>query len=198
MMHFMGRFGSAAVLGLAVLAAGQVQAGTTLLDLLNPPGQDYTPYALSFTASDFTTTISIEGYQVPSFMEVTNIGLFLDGIGPNLLGGNWDFTPAASGSFTTTSYDGTPVPSLSFGGVSVGYYDAYSQTIDSTPDGSYTLDFLFSNSDYSAPSELIVTTGAGAIIGTVPEPSTLASGMIAALMGLGYAWRRRRAKTTAR
>ncbi len=200
MKRFTRRFVQAvAMLGLMAGAAGQARADTTLLDLLNPPGQDNTPYSLSFTASDSSTTISIAGYQVPSWIFVTDNGLFLNGIGPNLLGSTWNFAPAASGSDTYLINDGTSVPGLALGGVSVGYYDTYSQTIASTPGQSYTLDFLFSNNDaYPTPSELIVTTSANVIIGTVPEPSTLVSGIIAGLMGLGYAWRRRRARMTAR
>jgi hypothetical protein len=145
-----------------------------LLNLIDAPAQTNTPFALSFTASSSTTTVSIEGYQVPSFERTTQNGLFLNGAGPNLLGSTWNFTPAPSGSDTSTFSDGTSVPAISLGGVTVGSYDVYSQTIATAIGSVYTLDFLYSNPQDNAPSGLLVTTNStGATAATI---QVLASG----------------------
>ncbi len=179
-----------AVFGELVWATGQARADI-LLNLIDPPAQSDTPFALSFAASDSTTTVSIGGYQVPEFEQVTNNGLFLDGTGPNLLGGTWAYTPAPSGGDSSTFSDGTSVPALSFGAVVVGAYDTYSQTIATIPGQSYSLDFLFSNSTENSPSGLLVTTSATSA--SVPEPSTTVLLVIGALTGLVIVECRRKA-----
>ena len=178
------------VFGELVWATGQARAGI-LLNLIDPPAQSNTPFVLSFTASDSSTTVSIGGYQVPEYEQVTDNGLFLDATGPNLLGGTWAFTPAASGSDSSTFSDGTSVPALSFGAVVVGDYDTYSQTIGTIPGQSYTLDFLFSNSTDNSPSGLLVTTSANGA--SVPEPSTAVLLIAGALTGLVIVECRRKA-----
>jgi hypothetical protein len=109
--HFCGGMyvASRLLLSAASLAAVALMMGTwvparatTLLNLIDPPGQSDTPYALPFTASSSSTTISIAGYQVPSYEQTSFNGLFLGGTGPNLLGGTWTFIPAASGSLANT------------------------------------------------------------------------------------------------
>ncbi len=169
-----------AVFGLMFGATGPVRAGI-LLDLIDAAGQTDTPYALSFTASDSTTTISIAGYQIPAEETSTDNGLFLGGAGPNLLGSTWVFTPAASGSLAFTINDGSSVPGLALAGTTTGSYDTFSQMIATTPGQSYTLDLLYSNSSSNSPSGFLVTTSA------IPEPSSLVlagSGALAVLIVL--------------
>ena len=185
-----------AVLALAVGVTGQARAGV-LLDLENPADQSDTPFALSFTATAGATTVAFAGYQVPAWEQVTNIDFSLTGGGSNLLGGIWNYTPAPSGSLSNTYDDGTSVPALNFGGVVVGSFDTYSQTVATVAGQSYTLSFLFSNSydpPDNAPSEFVVSTDANT---AVPEPSTLAGAGIAVFLSLAAAWRRRKAKHAA-
>ena len=74
-----------------------VQAGV-LLDLVNPPGQNNTPYALTFTATLPVTTLALSGYQQPAALWTTDNGVFLNGAGANLLAPTWTYSPAASGA----------------------------------------------------------------------------------------------------
>jgi hypothetical protein len=160
---------TAAVFGLMIGQTGPARADI-LLELINAPVQFYTPYALPFTASAATTTVSIGGYEPPADEGTTHNGLFLDGSGPNLLGSAWVFTPALQGSDASPFSDGTSVPALAFGGTVAGDYDTFSQTISTTPGQSYTLDFLYSNGPISgAQSGFLVTTSDTTV---VPEPST--------------------------
>jgi hypothetical protein len=183
---------AASLAAVALMMGASVPArATTLLNLINPPIQSDTSYALPFTASSSSTTISIAGYQVPSFEQTTNNGLLLGGAGPNLLGGTWTFIPAASGSLANTFDDGTSVPGLNFGGVTEGSYDTFTQTIATITGDSYTLDFLYSN-DAGGPTGLLVTTSG---ISSTPLPAALpmfAAGL--ALVGL-LARKKRRATT---
>jgi PEP-CTERM motif-containing protein len=176
---------------LSVLAFASPAYSAALLNLTNPAAQTDTPFALSFDAIGSATTISIAGYQVPSFESVTQNGVFLNGGGPNLLGSSWIFTPAASGSDTSTFNDGSSVPALSFGGTTVGSYDTYTQVFATTPGSLYTLDFLFSNPSDNAPSGLLVTTDGTPVTSAVPEPSTWAM-MITGFAGVAFLTYRRR------
>ncbi len=171
---------------LMIGAAQHASADTVLLNAINVPLQTDTPYDLSFVATESSTSISIGGYQVPGDALLTHIGVFLDNTGPNLLGSSWVFTPAAQGSDSVTFGDGTSVPALHFAGVSVGYYDTYSQTFSTTVGQSYSLDLLFTEG-FGTPNGFLVTTTASA----VPEPSSLVLAGIAATAGLGM-WARKR------
>jgi hypothetical protein len=173
---------AAALIAGAAMAGGASSASaTTLLSLINPAVQTDTPYDLTFVATSAATTIGFGGYQVPSYEQSTNNGLYLGGTGPNLLGGTWTFTPAAQGSLAGTYDDGTSVPALDFGGVATGYYDVFSQTIATTIGQSYSLQFDFTE-DYTGPS------GFEVFAGTVPEPAAWAL-MFAGLGFVGGALR---------
>jgi hypothetical protein len=188
------RFWVASTFGFLMLGASGLAEAGILLNLIDPVGQTDTPYSLSFTASDTTTSVSFGGYQLPDFEYASNIGVNEGGTGPNLLGSSWTFTPAAEGSDSGTFYDGTSVPALVFGGTVVGDYDTFSQSFATTVGQSYTVDFLFSNDpgdddpEDSSPSGFMVTTSASA----VPEPSSIALMGIACLSGLAFAYRPRR------
>jgi PEP-CTERM motif len=169
--HVMKKLLLAAAAMFAVGAVGQAPArATVLLNLSNSPVQADTPFSLPFTASGTSTQITIEGYQVPSFEQSEQNGVFLDDTGPNLLGGSWTLTPAAMGSVTNTFSDGSPVPALNFGAIVVGDYDAYSQTIVTIPGDSYSVNLLFTQESFG-PSGFRVCAGPGCTV--VPEPASL-------------------------
>jgi hypothetical protein len=179
-----------------MMGASVPARAATLLDLIDPPGQSDTPYSLTLTATTSSTTVSFGGYQPDASEYVTQIGLFLGGAGPNLLGGTWTFTPSpVPGSSDAFPFsDGTSVPALEFAGLVAGSYDTFSQTIPTIAGDSYTLNFLFTNfevvSGFNPTSGLLVTT-TGAV-STVPLPAALplfASGLVGLVL-LG--WRRKR------
>jgi hypothetical protein len=133
----------------------------------------------------------VAGYDVVSFEDVYFNGVSTSG-GPSLLGGSWAFTPAAGGSLANTFDDGTSVPGLIFGGLSVGYFDTFSQTFATTPGETYMYSFTFTQGN-DRPSELVVTSTAAAVTPTIPEPSTRAMILFgfAALGFVGYRTSRR-------
>jgi hypothetical protein len=208
--------GAKAFMAMVVLASAPVSLGaaarphTTVLSLTNSASQLATPYSFAFVASDTTMTMSIGGYQLPSFENVTDVAVTQGDTGRNLLGSRWTFTAAAQGSDAFTFKDPTYIPALAFGGVSAGYYDTFSQVVETVIGDSYTLSFLFTNNAYGpasadGPSGLLVSYhpdgplpgggsggGAGSTWNTgVPEPSTWAM-MLLGFAALGYAGQRRR------
>ena len=188
---------TAAVTSLA-LASVPAQAATTLLNLVNAPGQTDTPFVLAFVANASAVTLSVGGYQVPAFEQASQNAVRLGNVGPNLLGSSWTFTPAPSGSLAGQFVDGSGVNALSFGGVSEGSYDVFSQTFATMAGSSYSYSFLYSNnfSPSNSPSGFRVSVDGASVAGAVPEPATWA------LMLLGFAVigtvMRRRQKVTLR
>ncbi len=185
---------AAAVLACALLAPPQARA-STLLNLTDPPDQTDTAYSLAFTAAGPLTTISIGGYQILDFEQTTNIGVFLNGAGANLLGASWTLTPAPPLFTNTFTYDdGTSVPALVFGSSAAGAYDTYAQSFATKAGQSYSVNFLFSNDLFgggAAPSGLLVTElSPPPVSGGVPEPSTWTL-MLLGLAGLGFLGRRK-------
>jgi hypothetical protein len=171
---------------LMIAASEGASADTTIITIMNSPVQTVT-VDLPFIATDTSSTITIGGYQIPGFATFTDNGVFLNDTGPNLLGPSWVLVRAAEGSDTYTFSDGTSVPGLAFGAVTVGYYDTYSQTFATVVGQSYSVHFLFTEPD-GTPNGYFVSTSAGA---AVPEPSSFALASAAALIGLGL-WSRRR------
>ena len=179
-----------AVATLALCGAGRSSAAT-LLDLLNPPDETGTSYALSFTAGAPTTDISFAGYQNPARLWAEDISLTSGG--GNLLGTTWTFTPfdtldtIDSGQFDDGFGSGTNGLFFANG---TGRLDEFDQLVTTVVGDSYSLDFLFINnprgpSGDSGPSELIVS-GSGA----TPEPaSIILSGL--GLLAVGLLTRRK-------
>ena len=188
-----GRLRAAAICGalatvvVALLATISPTRATTLASWTdsNPDGA----YALPFIANAANTTITFGGYNLPSFDNVSLIGLFLNGIGPNLLGGTWDFVPAPSGSLAFTFDDGSSVPGLVFGGTTVGSYDTFSQTIATTIGNSYTLQF--DSEGFNTPNGFFAeASDASAAETPLPAALPLFATGLGALGLLG--WRRKR------
>lgn len=169
-------------------------AQTTLLQLIDPPGQANTPYVFTFTATDAVTEISFAGYQVPAVWVASDIGFYLNDAGPNLLGMTWTYTPAPSGALAGQYDDGygTGTNGLQFAGVTEGSYDVFSQSVATTTGASYSLHFLFSNYEPApAPTGVLVTTSATA---AVPEPASWAM-LTLGFGALGASMRYRRRAT---
>ncbi len=178
----MKHLGCVVLVSLAMVATSPSQA-TVLLDLMDSP-EGTTAYNLLFIATATETTLSVAGYDLVSFEDVYSNVASTSG-GPNLLGGSWTFTPAASGSLAYTFDDGTSVPGLIFGGLSVGYYDTFSQTFATTLGETYGYSFTFTQG-HEGPNGLEVSVTAAAVTPTIPEPSTSAM-IILGFAGLGFA-----------
>lgn len=184
------------IAGMLLLGASSARA-VTLLSLVNPLPTTDTPYDLFFTATAPTTTISIAGYDDPAFEYVWGVGVTLGG-GATLLGESWVFTPARSGSEAT---EGNGL--LTFGDISQGNYDTFSQTVATTPGDTYLLSFQFANcldaSNCGSDSGgLLVTTSSGlARTLAVPELSTWAMAILG-FVGLGLIGYRQARKTESR
>jgi hypothetical protein len=177
---------SLAVVGLIAAASVPAQASTLFrMDFPSLFDQVIIPYSLPFTAEGSSTTISIAGFDLPGGEQTTNIGLFLGGTGPNLLGPTWVFSfncgfppPCGLGFGSNTFNDGTSVPALSF--FNASGLDTYSQTIPTKAGRSYSLDFRYTN-DFD-----------GLLVVTTPLPGTLSlfgSSLLAfGLIALGRRW----------
>ena len=162
----------------AALAALSIASAANATVLFNVTNLDGT-YSedLSFVATDTTTQLNVSGYNLPSFIQVSNNDVSTGG-GANLLASSWSFTPAPIGSDAFTYNDGTGVDALAFGSVVVGSYDTFSQTFATVVGATYDYTFTYTNGE--DPSGLIVSTGA---LGGVPEPATWA----VMLVGMGLA-----------
>ena len=145
---------------LAVTVVRPAEA-TIIFNSEDPPAQSSTPITTSFVATSSLTAVSFSGYQVPAYEVVEHIDLTLVAGGPELLGQNWAFTAASSGS-TAYQFDdglGSGVNGLLFAGHTEDSFDVFSQSVTTVAGQEYSLGFLFSNypSPDNAPSELSVS-----------------------------------------
>lgn len=161
---------------------------TTLLDLQNAPFQVRTPYSLSFTATGSLSTLYVAGYQVLSFESVINSKVVANGSTTNLLGSNWDLTPAASGSLAFQTPN-----ALRFGGFSVGSYDSFSQSFATTVGDTYTYSFLYTNLGPRVLNGLRISVDSP-ISPAIPEASTWMM-MLLGFGAMGMSLRRRQKLT---
>jgi hypothetical protein len=179
----------AALASLAPASAG----ATTLLDLVDAPDQVDTPYSFDIKATSFSLTISFAGYHVPGVEMANYISLGAVG-GANLLGQDWDFTPAPMGSYAVQLPDSTSVNAVLFYGTEAGSYDIFSQTIATVAGTVYRLNFLLfvNNVDVAPENGFRVTTDGELVSAPVPEPASWAM-MIGGFALVGGAMRRHRA-----
>lgn len=168
-------------------------SAATLIDQTNLAGQTNTPVSLTFTAGASSTTVDFQGYQLPSFINLSNILLTLSGGSSNLLGTSFTYTPAPCGADASQGPVGANgTNNLSFGGVCIGSYDSFAQTIGTTVGASYTLSFGLSNSFSNQPSGLRIFAS-DAVTGAVPEPATWTM-LLLGFAGMGLVLRYQRRK----
>ena len=97
-----------ATIGLLASAGPSFAVTDLTFSLVDQPGQnDHFLFNTVRPLRVLSRFVRIAGYQVPSFEQSTDNGVFLGGVGPNLLGSTWHFTPAGSGSDANTFNDGT-------------------------------------------------------------------------------------------
>ena len=131
----------AAALALAAAAPG---VAATVLNVTDFDGS--TSYNFSITAASGSTDVAFAGYNLPSFIDVSNIDLSADSNPTvNLLASTFTFTAAPFGSDAFTQNGANGVQDLFFGAVVVGSYDTYSQTVATTAGSSYHLSFNYDN-----------------------------------------------------
>lgn len=174
-----------------------------LLKLIDAQPQSQVPYDFYFTALP-TTTIIFGGYQLPSFLQATEITL-QDGVSlANVLQPEWLFTPAPVDSLAdqTSGFGGyTGANPLEFGGLHVGAYDLFSQSFATNAGNTYHLRFLFTQ-DWcpgSSGTDCTGTSGFKVVLNesvasvaaqSTPEPATWAM-MLTGFGFIGFALRRR-------
>jgi hypothetical protein len=184
----------------ALAAAPSAASATTLLTATNLADQTNSSVSLVFTAGSSSTTVSFAGFNVPSFINLTNIELTLTGSSTNLLGQTFSFAPASSSctdaSQTTLGVGSFGTNNLHLGSVCVGDFDTFSQTVSTAIGSSLTLSFLVSNT--GSPNGLVVNATEAAVAG-VPEPATWATMLLGfGAMGLFIRFgRKRKALATA-
>jgi hypothetical protein len=216
MMSIMRRIGLAvAVVGLVAGATGQSIAGVVL----------YTDRAAFAAASTGVQTIDFEGLTSPGAAtsydsSLTTSGVTFTDSSSRLFVIASDFDPGfdfGSGAYLQSNFgDGTidialPANVTAFG-ADFGEFDQYTvsvalstgQIYDFETPGNNSYTFRGFTSDTAIASVSFTSPGFAPTLdnvsfgaAAVPEPSTLISGGIAALFGLGYGWRRRKAGATA-
>lgn len=194
MTSMMRRFGLAAVVVVLLAGAtGQAEAGLMIGSPVNgsltfgPSSNEFSPATATIQdpGVEFTYTPLFEAFLIADLAADTltlNTSITKTGIlvAP---AGTYEFTGlqvAGGGGITGLSQvAGATLPVTSFS------FTASSIRVEV---GSYTV---------GAPGSLSATFAIQTAVAAVPEPSTLISGGIACLFGLGYGWRRRKAKLAA-
>ncbi len=144
-------------------------------------GRDYSNGAFAFNGAN----VVLQDNRFPTNLTVSNLGPGVTAFGVDVgvqfrLGFTATITlTLVSGGVESLSINLAERPNLSFVGITSS--EAISSVTFRSPD------FGLSLADVTR----------GQALSAVPEPSTLASGSIAALFSLGYAWRRRKAKLAA-
>lgn len=171
----------------ADLSVGDVKAGYN-------GSADTTDFTIDNTSGSTLSNISITGTNVNGTSTV-NFGNILAGSS-----GTYSFF-LLNGSAFQADYDDYysdhPTYTLNATSNGVGVSTTFTELVNATngfvgflgnnPDGS--------QSDLNVKQVIVGNISNGAI--ATPEPSTLVSAGMAGLMGLGYAWRRRKAKPAA-
>ena len=153
-------------------------------------------------ATKAITTVTVGGYHVPSYLQLTAISLTTSAGsgGTNLLSQQWLFTPAATnvkyGTYTHQYDDGwaTGTNGLEFGSIVVGSYDGYSQSFASTQGDTYYLHFQYTQDYATSKNGLQIVTDQPLVQDPVlPVPEAGSWVMLVAGFGVvGAALRRRR------
>ena len=191
----------AASAALAV-AAAPASAAVVLLDLTNTT-QNAALKTFTFTATDASTVLNFQGYNLPGNTVIVNLffGTAANASQPStLIAGNnllvgAAYTPTASGCGNyfgvdpNTAGQSFGANGLYFGGTCAGVFDTLTTSLTTSIGQSYTLRFnlsVFGGTD----NGVRVSTGA-LTTGAVPEPATWAM-MLLGFGGIGFAMRRRR------
>jgi hypothetical protein len=180
----------------AALAFAAPASAQVLLDVSNTT--KFGAQSFTFTATDASTVLNFQGYNVPS--STTLVNLFFGTTGStvnasnNLLVGA-SYTPTASGCGNffgvdpNTAAQSYGANGLYFGGTCAGIFDTLSTSLNTTIGQAYTLRFdlaMFGNSGNGTR----VSTGALAQAGAVPEPATWAM-MLLGFGAIGFQLRRK-------
>jgi hypothetical protein len=189
--------------GLSPAAADTLAFGAAIFDTSASNAWE----TITFVATDATSTISFQGYQVPGYEIVSDAAVRLGGDGPNLLGSGWA-AGAANSPFSWTFNDGSSARGLGFGSLSAHFSDIFSQAVPTKIGNSYTLSFRYSDDPGLSGFLVNLTNGPlpGALIHGpassvpffgqsgatgVPEPGTWALTLLG-FAALGYAHRNRK------
>ena len=183
-----------ALLGSLSVAAPSASAAVLLI-LINAPVQSQTPYlgpnALPIIATKPVTELTLGGYQLPSYIQLTDISVVPASGGGNLLGPTWTFvaapTDGAYGTYADQNALGglaTGTNAVEFGSTIIGSYDGFKQSFPTFVGQTYELNFLYTQ-DYPGPNGLQIVVDQPleqSYVLPVPEPAM----WVMLLAGFGF------------